>query len=308
VFGRRRWRMPWSSETSGEPWAADTPTVKVIPPGAKASAGTGTAPGGAGGSGGAGGPDGAGAPGATSSRLAGGPAGEAGSPGSGDPPSTRVIRIPASVGIGHAGDSAPGSAGAEATGQRSPFALSTREGQSADAPPWEQAESDQWGRTASAVIAVVIVCALLGGLAAVAATLSGRPSSRPDPAASIPPTGIPAPAGRAGTGVSGAGARHSSRRPGAPPKTAAPLPAPTRGTAGKPAAKQASAGRTARRAAGRTRQQKPQPKPKQKPQPKPKQKPQPKPKKHQRKPRRAVPPRHKRQPARNAPGDDLAAR
>jgi hypothetical protein len=245
VFGRRRWRTPWTSGTSGTSGVVGTPTVKVVPPGVTASAGPGTAPGRAG------------APGATSSRL-GSPLGSTGSPESADPRGTRVIRIPASVGIGQAGDPAPASSGAEAARRRPPFALTTHEGQSVDAPPWEQPGADGRGRIAPAVIAVVIVCALLGGLAAVAATLGGETSSSPGPAASIAPAGRTAPSGRAGTGVRGAGAKHvggGHRDSGR--GRAAPRPAPTRGTARKPTAKPAAAGRAGRRADGREHHQQP---------------------------------------------------
>jgi hypothetical protein len=238
VFGRRRWRTPWSS---GEPQAVDTPTVEVVPPGVTASAGQGTAPG------------------APSSRL-GDPPWSTGSPGSGDPPSTRVIRIPASVGIGHPGDSPPACGAAAATRPRSPSASTAREAPSEHAPPWQQAGSDGRGAIAPAVIAVVIVCALLGGLAALAATLGRGTSSNPSPAASIAPTGVTAPSGRAGTGVRGADANHSGHRHGAGGRgSAAPLHAPTRATARKPAAKRPSAGRTARRADGGKHHQAPRP-------------------------------------------------
>ena len=181
VFSRRRWRTPWSSGTSGEP-SAGTPTVIVIPPGMTAPAGSGTAPGGAG------------EPGAPWSRPGGarGPTESPGSPGFGDPPSTRVIRIPASVGIGQAAESAPAFGGAEAAGQRSRSALTTRDAQSAEAPAWERAGSERYGRIALAVIAVATVCALLAVLAALAATVGGGTSSGPAPAASIPPGPPPA--------------------------------------------------------------------------------------------------------------------
>ena len=107
MFGRRRWRTPWS-RTSGTSGAVSTPTVKVIPPGVTASAGRGTAPGGVG------------APGATPSSGRGGLPGSGGSPESADPPGTRVIRIPASVGVEHPGDSA---------------SASSRSGADAAAPP-----------------------------------------------------------------------------------------------------------------------------------------------------------------------------
>jgi hypothetical protein len=174
-----------------------------------------------------------------------------------------VIRIPASVGIGQAGDSAPGFGGAEAIRQRSPSALTARDAQSAEAPAWDQGRSERHGRIALAVIAVVTVCALLGVLAALAVRVGGGTSSGPGPAASIPPEGATASSGRAGTGVSGAGAKHGADRHGdggrsgtAPLRTptgAAPPRAPTgaaRGVTGKPAARPTSTG-GAGRSAGR---------------------------------------------------------
>jgi hypothetical protein len=252
VFSRRRWRTPWSSETSGEPPAAGTPTVTVIPPGAAAPAGSGTARGGAG------------APGATSWRPGGaqgspGSSGSSGAPGWDDPPSTRVIRIPASVGIGQAGESAPALGGAEATRQRSRSAPTTRDAQSAEEP----AGSERYGRIALAVITVATVCALLGVLAALAATVGRGTSSGPGPAVSIPPEGATTASGRAGIGVSGVGANHGDGRHGdsghssaAPLRTAPGAAAPrapagaARGVTGKPAARPTSTG-GAGRGAGR---------------------------------------------------------
>jgi hypothetical protein len=282
VFGRRRWRTPWSSGTSGEPlspglarptwapkttrspWAvpslppaepavhaggqpsatpttseapseepseepsgaASTPTVKVIPPGVTASAGAGTAPGRTS------------APGAPSSErpclpIAGG------SRESADPPSTRVIRIPAPVGVEHRRDSAPASSRAEPTRRRFPLIFTMREAPSVHAPRREQVALDERDRIAPAVIAVVVVCALLSGLAAFAATLGGGTSSSPGPAESIAPGGITASGGSARPGVSGAGAKHTggSGHGGSGRGTAVPLRAPTgaaRGAAGKP--------------------------------------------------------------------------
>ena len=289
MFGRRRWRMPWSSGTSGtsgEPWSpepvrvrwaepslpsaepnvhtSDHPssgaqmtseapseapsgpmsssTVKVIPPGVTATAGTGTAPSRTGG------------PGATPSQpearpaQPGGPPRSTGSPrpwgspGSADAQRTRVIRIPASIGLGHP-DSAPAVGGAARTRRRSRSASTAREEASADAPSWEKVRSDGPGRAMPVVIAVVLVCALLGGLAAFAATLSESAPAGPDPAASIAPAGATAPGGRAGTGVSGAGAKptsggHASSGPGDSRRgSASPPPIPSRSTPPGPTAK-----------------------------------------------------------------------
>jgi hypothetical protein len=81
--------------------------------------------------------------------------------------------------------------------------VAEREARSAEPPPWEQGGSDGPERIALAVLAVVIVCALLGGIAVFATTLGGSTAS-PSPAASIAPTGSTPPAGPAGTAVSGA--------------------------------------------------------------------------------------------------------
>jgi hypothetical protein len=113
-----------------------------------------------------------------------------------------VIRIPASVGVGHA-----------------------------DAPLWEQTGSGGQGRIAPVVLAVVIVCALVGGLAAFAATLGGT-TSNPHPAASIAPEATNAPGARAGTRVSQAGARHiaghrAGRRPNATGSRSSSTPIPS---------------------------------------------------------------------------------
>jgi hypothetical protein len=251
VFGRRRWRTPWSSGTSGElssprpvqlTWAPKTtrsPQAKPSPTPAEPAA-PGTTP---------------------SSRGAGRP-GADGSLGSVDPPATRVIRIPGSVGVEHSGDSASASGGAGWPRQRSPLALTAREAPSVDAPPWEQAGSDGQGRIAPAVISVVLVCGLLGGLGAFAATLGGRTNSSPGPAASIAPAGTTAPGGRAGTRVSGVGSKHTDggehhsggggaaaplRTPAAAAPPGTPTAAPRRG-AGKPTAKAASPGGAGRSA------------------------------------------------------------
>jgi hypothetical protein len=228
VFGRRRWRTPWSSGTSGEPSALGTPTVKVIRPGVTASAGTRTASG------------------RTSSRGAKpslGPAGQPtakGAPESADPSPARVIRIPAAAGPEHPGDSASASSGPEPTRQRSRLALTARGATVPDAPPWEQTGPDGPGQIAPAVLAVVVVCALLGALAAVAVTIAGRTGASPSPAASIAPAGVTVPALRAGTGVSRAAAKHgggghgnSERGRAAPPRTRAGA---ARGVTGKPTA------------------------------------------------------------------------
>jgi hypothetical protein len=234
VFGRRRWRTPWSSGTSGEPSAVGTPAVKVIPPGETASAGTGTA---------------SGRTSSPGAKPSWGPAGQPtarGAPESADPSRTRVIRIPASAGPEHPGDSASASSGAEPTRQRSRLALTARGAPLADEPPWEQAGPDRPGQIAPAVLAVVVVCALLGVLAAVAATIGGRTSSSPSPAASIAPAGVTAPALRAGPGASGAGAKHGGgghgngeRGRAAPPRTSAGA---ARGVTGKPTVAPAPAG------------------------------------------------------------------
>ena len=214
-------------------------TVKVIPPGVTATAGTGTAPSRTGG------------PGATPSQpearpaQPGGPPRSTGSPrpwgspGSADAPRTRVIRIPASIGLGHP-DSARAVGGAARTRHRSRSASTAGEA-SVDAPSWEKVGSDGPGRAMPVVIAVVLVCALLGGLAAFAATLSESAPAGPGPAASIAPAGATAPGGRAGTGVSGAGAKptsgghassgHASSGPGDSRRgSASPPPIPSRGT------------------------------------------------------------------------------
>jgi hypothetical protein len=221
-----------------------TPTVTVIPPGVTTSAGTGTVPGRTA------------APDATPSP---GADGTPGSPGSVDPPPTRVIRIPASVGGGHAG-SASAFSGAQPTRPRSGPALTARGAPSADAPPWEQTGSDGRGRIALVVLAVVVVCALVGGLAAFAATLGGTASS-PHPAASIAPGATSAPGARAGTRVSRAGARHvASRRADSGRAVAPPVPTPTvaaRAVTQKPTAKPAPTGKAGHRAGRRARRQPP---------------------------------------------------
>jgi hypothetical protein len=313
VFGRRRWRMPWSSGTSGEPWspgpvrptwapkttrspwaepppppgepavhlsgqrpgtpttseapseepseapsrAVSTPTVKVIPPGVTASAGSGTAPGGTG------------APGATPSAGRGGRPGATGSLESAGPPRARVIRIPASVGVEHPGDSASASSRAEPMPQRPPLALAEVEAPSVDEPLWEEVGSEGQRRIAPAVIAVVVVCALLGGLAALAATLGGT-AANPHPASSIAPGGTTAPGGRPRPAVSRAASKHMGGQGHSGHGSATPLHATTRSVVRTPTATPASSGGAGRRAASR---------------------------KHHQQPKRAVQPRH---PVRNA--------
>lgn len=240
VFGRRRWRTPWSSGTSGKPWsvgaagptwaskttrspgvqhslapgeptvhiddqsqgapvaaetpaatpsgAADTPTVRVIRPVVTASDGPATAP------------AKAGARAATPLAVADELPGRIRSPGPANPPRTRVIRIPASIGAANPEDPAADSGGAQSAGRRAWLALATREAPSVDAPAWERGGTGRPGRIASVVIAVVIVCALLGGLAAFAATLGGAATSTPGPAASIAPGSATVPAGTPGSG------------------------------------------------------------------------------------------------------------
>jgi hypothetical protein len=91
-------------------------------------------------------------------------------------------------------DSAPAAgSGAERARRRFLRAVTAREEPSVDAPAWEQAGSDTRGEIVPAVIAVVVVCALLGGLVALAATVGGETSSNPGPAASIAPRGTTAP-------------------------------------------------------------------------------------------------------------------
>ena len=295
MFGRRRWRTPWSSGISGEawspgpgrptwapkatrsPWAepslppaeptvytsgqpsgtptpseaspgassgtspeapseassgvVDTPTVTVIEAGATASAAIGTAPGGPG------------APGATPSSRQAGLLRATGSRESAGPLRRRVNRILASVGVERTGDFASASSGAEPTRQRSPLALTVGEARSVNAPPVEQVRSDGQGQIAPAVIAIAVVCALLGGLAAFAATLGGT-TARPHPAASIASENPTAPAGRPRTGGSGAGTKHigghSHGGHGRGGHSTTPLPAPTRVTERKPIAMPAS--------------------------------------------------------------------
>ena len=252
MFGRRRWRMPWSSGTSGEPWSPEpvrvrwaepslppaepnvhtsdqpssgaqmtseapseapsgamhTSTVRVIPPGGTPSARTGTAPI---------------PPGAIPSQPAAPPEESTGSPpGSADPTRTRVIRIPALIGIRPPGDSASVSTGAQRTRGRSRSASTAREAASVDAPPWERVGQDGPGRVAPIVIAIAVLCVLLGGLAAFAATLGGSAPASPGPAASIAPAGATASGPRAGTGAgAGAAAKHTAAKHTAAGHTAA---------------------------------------------------------------------------------------
>ena len=271
VFGRRRWRTPWSSGTSGasgEPWSPGPPratwapkttrspwaepalpaaepnvhtseqpssgeqmtseapseapsgathsttghsttvhstTVKVIPPGATPPAGTGTAPSRPGAPGGASGviPS---QPSAPAEESTGSP------PESADPPRPRVIRIPAPIGGRRPGGSASAASGTKQGRRRSRSPSADREAASGDAPPWERVEQDGRGRTAPIVIviAVAVVCALLGGLAAFTATLGGSAPASPRPAASIAPAGATAPGARAGTGATGTGVKHTA--------------------------------------------------------------------------------------------------
>ena len=117
-----------------------------------------------------------------------------------------------------------------ADGRRAPKGRPTRKNRprppesAADQPADQQAAaaSGRWsGRTGVAVLAVAAVCALLGGFAAFAATLSG-PAPGPAPAPSIPPgdvTGTVAPGG-AGTAPGGT-------QPGSPDPSLTPLSEPT---------------------------------------------------------------------------------
>ena len=176
--------------------AMHTSTVRVIPPGMTPSARTGTAPI---------------PPGAIPSQPAAPPEESTGSPpGSADPTRTRVIRIPAPIGGGPPGDSASVSTGAQRTRGRSRSASTAREAASPDAPAWERVGQDQPGRVAPIVIAIAVLCVLLGGLATFAATLGGSAPASPGPAASIAPAGATASGPHAGTGASGAGAKHTA--------------------------------------------------------------------------------------------------
>ncbi|MGD0702948.1 MAG: hypothetical protein ABSA02_24075 [Trebonia sp.] len=208
----------------------DTPTVEVIAPGVTPSPGAGTAPGRAGG------------PDATPSTGPAVPPGTAGPRELAGQARTRLIRIPAWSEVDRPGDSGPASGGVASTRQRSRPALAARAAPSVAAPAWEQAADDGRGGIASAVLAVVGVCALLGGLAAFAATFSGNVPASPSPAASIARSGVTAPGGQAATGVSGAGTgqvahgRHDSGRGSAAPLRAK-APGTTRGVTGKPSAR-----------------------------------------------------------------------
>lgn len=104
-----------------------------------------------------------------------------------------------------------------------------------DAPLGEQVGSEGQRRIAPAVIAVVVVCALLAGLAALAATLGGA-TANPHPAASIAPRGTTAPAARARTGVSRAGIKHIGGHGHSGHGSATPLHATTRSVVRKPTA------------------------------------------------------------------------
>lgn len=242
MFGRRRWRTPWSSGTTGEPWSPGAVRTTCAPkstkppwaepslPSAEPAVHTGDQPSG-------------------TTAAAEAPANAVSTP-------TRLIRIPAWSGVEHPGDAGPVAGGAEPTRRRSRSAVAVREAPSADAPPWEQSGADGPGRTALAVLAVVVVCALLGGLAAFTVTLGGRAPVSPGPAASIAPGTTPPGVGPAGTKVSRADTKHAARghsdtghsntghsdsgRGGV-----APVPTPTTGTArgvtGKPTAAPASA-------------------------------------------------------------------
>jgi hypothetical protein len=165
-----------------------------------------------------------------------------------------VIRIPTSVGGGHA-ESASAWSGSTARGAPS-----------ADAPHREQAGSAGQGRIAPVVLAVVVVCALVGGLAAFASTLGGTTSS-PHPAASIAPAATNAHGTRAGTRISRAGARPvASGRTDSGRAAARPAPTPAgaaRGVTKKPTArpaptaKPAPTGKAGHRAGHRARRQPP---------------------------------------------------
>jgi hypothetical protein len=328
VFGRRRWRTPWSSRTSGDPWspeavrptrvpttagspwaqsspapaepaakasgqptgpptttrvpaerppgapalsAVSTPTVKVIPSGSTAAANAGTAAGRAG-------PPGV--PPASPPAPAS-PPGPAGSRGSADPPRARLIRIPAWSGVEHRGD-AGADGGAGSTRRRSRPALAVREAPSLDVPSWEQAGDGAQGRIAPAVLAVVVICALLGGLSAFAVTRSGSTPVSPSPAASIAPAGESASGGApAGTKVSGAGTKPVARGHGDSGRgDAAPAPTPTAGTARRVGRKPSATPSVAGRAGHRGDDRKPR-----------------------RSPKRAVPHRQDRHPVGSAPDD-----
>jgi hypothetical protein len=263
VFGRRRWRTPWSSGTTGEPWSPGVVRTTWAPKSTKPSWAEPSSP--------------AAEPAVHSGDQPSGTTAAAEAPAevtaNAVSTRTRLIRIPAWSGVERTGDAGPVAGGAEPTRRRFRSAVAVREAPSVDAPPWEQAGDDRQGRTALAVLAAVVVCALLGGLAAFAVTLGGRTPVSPGPAASITPGVTPPGVGQAGTKVSGAGSKHVARgrvarghgdsghsdsgRGGG-----APVPTPTTGTArrvtGKPAAAPASAEGARRRGDGSKR--KPQPK------------------------------------------------
>jgi hypothetical protein len=121
-----------------------------------------------------------------------------------DSPTVTVIRVPAAGGIEDPADAAAAFGGADPSALHSPAALTSGGAAWVGGRPWQVSGSGGRGQVAPAVLAVVGICALLGGLWAFTAGLGGAKAG-PAAASSIAPGGMAV----AGTAVSGTGVKHS---------------------------------------------------------------------------------------------------